>query len=132
VNVLAVFVGGLIGTGLRLGIDALLPHQAPGSFPWSTLIVNVTGSLALGFLVARVWPAAPAWARAGLGAGLLGSFTTFSALIVSLVELSFAFPAVAVLYLGMSLVLGLGAAWLGLRLGSRAGGRPAVEPAVDE
>jgi CrcB protein len=117
VNVLAVFVGGLVGTGLRLGIDALLPHQVPGSFPWSTLIINVAGSFALGLLVARVWPVAPGWLRFGLGTGLLGSFTTFSALIVSLVQLSFAYPAQALLYLGASLVLGLGAAWLGLRMG---------------
>lgn len=131
-NVLAVFIGGVIGTGLRLGVDALLPHQAPGAFPWSTLIVNVAGSFALGALVARIWPTAPAWLRAGLGAGLLGSFTTFSALIVSLVQLSFAYPAEAVVYLGMSLVLGLGAAWLGLRWGSRAAQRAPTELAADE
>ena len=127
-NVLAVFVGGLIGTGLRLGVDALLPHDVPGTFPWSTLLVNVAGSFALGLLVARVWPTAPAWMRFGLGTGLLGSFTTFSALIASLVQLSFAFPAVAVVYLGMSIVLGLGAAWLGLRLGRR----PPLELTADE
>ena len=80
-------VGGLVGTGLRLGIDALLPH-ADDAFPWSTLLINVVGSFALGVLVARVWPTAPAWLRAGLGAGLLGSFTTFSAVAVSLVALA--------------------------------------------
>ena len=116
-NVLAVFVGGLVGAGLRLGNDALLPHQVPGGFPWSTLIINVAGSFALGLLVARVWPVAPGWLRFGLGTGLLGSFTTFSALMVSLVQLSFVYPAEALLYLAASLVLGLGAAWLGLRMG---------------
>jgi CrcB protein len=117
VNALAVLVGGLVGTGLRLGIDAVLPHVAPGAFPLSTLVINVVGSFALALLVARLWPTAPGWVRFGLGTGLLGSFTTFSALVVSLLQLSFAFPAVAVLYLGASLVLGLGAAWLGLRIG---------------
>ena len=39
-NLLAVFAGGLIGTALRLGIDAALPH-AGDQFPWSTLIINV-------------------------------------------------------------------------------------------
>jgi CrcB protein len=119
VNLLAVFVGGLAGTALRLGIDALLPHSAPGTFPLSTLLVNVAGSFALGLLVARVWPSAPPWLRYGLGTGLLGSFTTFSALAVSLLGLTLTYPAVAVLYLGASLVAGLGAAWLGLRLGRR-------------
>ncbi len=43
-------VGGLVGTGLRLGIDALLPHGDDG-FPLSTLLINVAGSFALGMLV---------------------------------------------------------------------------------
>ncbi len=84
----------------------------------STLIINTVGALALGTLVARVWPVAPGWVRAGLGAGVLGSFTTFSALAVSIVSLSHSGQApLALAYLGVTLVLGFGAAWLGLRLG---------------
>ena len=118
-NLLAVFCGGLIGAGLRLGIDALLPHTAPGSFPWSTLLINVAGSFALGLLVARVWPAAPGWLRYGLGTGVLGAFTTFSAVVVSVIQLFGEHPAIAVLYLFASLLLGFGAAGAGLRLGNR-------------
>jgi CrcB protein len=83
----------------------------------------------LGLLVARVWPVAPHWLRAGLGAGLLGSFTTFSAVAVSVVSLTAAdqwMPALA--YLALTLVLGLAAAGLGLR----AGGRTSPEPDADE
>jgi len=117
-TIVAVLLGGLIGTGLRLGVDAALPHS-DGAFPWSTLLINVIGSFALAFLVARVWPMAPNWLRGGLGTGLLGSFTTFSALIVSLLTLTQAgVPLLALLYLAVSLVGGLGAALLGLRLGS--------------
>lgn len=116
-NIVAVLVGGLIGTGLRLGIDALLPHDADG-FPWSTLIINVVGSFALGALVARVWPAAPDWLRFGLGTGVLGSFTTFSAMIGSLLAM-LSQPLLSLAYLAASLVLGLSAAALGLRLGRR-------------
>ena len=116
-ELLAVIIGGMLGTGLRVAIDTLLPHS-DREFPLSTLIINVAGSFALGVLVARVWPGAPAWLRAGLGAGLLGSFTTFSALAVALVSLG---PTpLAALYLGLSLLLGLTAAFLGLRLGRRA------------
>ncbi|HWM33566.1 MAG TPA: CrcB family protein [Pseudolysinimonas sp.] len=128
-TVVAVLAGGMIGTGLRLGIDALLPH-GDADFPLSTLLINVAGSFALGLLVARVWPSAPAWLRAGLGTGVLGSFTTFSAVIASVAVLSLAGrPLVAAAYLALSLVVGLAAAWAGLRLGSR---RPPLDPAVDE
>jgi CrcB protein len=116
-TLLAVVLGGLLGTGLRLGIDALLPH-ADDQFPWSTLLINVVGSFALAVLVARVWPRAAQWLRAGLGAGVLGSFTTFSALAVSLVALADAGEwMLAAVYLAVTLVAGLLAAVLGLSLG---------------
>lgn len=115
-------VGGVVGTALRVAVDAAIPHGDTG-FPWSTLIVNTVGAFALGLLVARVWPRVPGWVRAGLGAGLLGSFTTFSAVAVSLASLGRdAQWATAGAYLVATLVLGLVAAWLGLRAG--------VEPAA--
>lgn len=120
----AVVVGGLLGTGARLTIDLLVPDPR-GGFPASTLVVNVVGAFALGMLVSRVWPVAPAWVRAGLGAGLLGSFTTFSALAVSMVVLTEGGAGMlAVAYLVTSAVLGFGGAWVGLSLGRRARGRP--------
>ena len=117
-DLLAVLVGGAVGTALRLGIDTVIPH-GDADFPISTLAINTLGAFALGFLVARVWLGATSWLRAGLGAGLLGSFTTFSALAVSLVSLTAAgFGMLALAYLAATLVLGLAAAALGLRLGS--------------
>jgi len=128
-TLVAVVLGAILGTGLRLGIDQLV---APDSaFPWATLLINVVGSCVLGLLVARVWPSAPAWLRAGLGTGLLGSFTTFSAVIVSLLTLTAAgTTVVAVGYLVASLVFGFAAALLGVRLGVRAPVDPPI--AVDE
>ncbi|MGV8895143.1 MAG: fluoride efflux transporter FluC [Rhodoglobus sp.] len=110
-------VGGMVGTGLRLGLDAVIPHT-DDSFPVSTLIANVVGAFVLGVLVARLWERAPVWLRAGLGVGLLGSFTTFSALAVSLVTLSTSGQwMTAALYLALTLLLGFGAAAAGLTLG---------------
>ena len=118
-NLVAVLLGGVIGTGLRITLDTVIHHD-DSQFPWSTLLINILGSFALAFLVARVWPTAPAWLRAGLGTGLIGSFTTFSALIVSLLSLTGAgMPLLASVYLIASLVGGLAAALLGLKLGSR-------------
>lgn len=115
----AVFLGGMLGTALRLGLDALFPHSDEG-FPLSTLLINVAGSLLLGFLIARLWPRIRPWQRAGLGAGVLGGFTTFSAFAVSLVSLyATGHGILAALYLGATLVAGFGAAAGGLAIGAR-------------
>ncbi|MEP6482293.1 MAG: CrcB family protein [Rhodoglobus sp.] len=123
----AVMIGGLIGTSLRLGIDALLPHR-DDAFPLSTLIINTLGAFVLGALVSRLWPVAPVWLRVGLGPGLMGSFTTFSAVAVGLVGLSVANQwMTALAYLGLTLVLGFGAAGLGLALAKPAPHVPEYE-----
>lgn len=116
---LAVIAGGALGTGLRLAVDTALPHGG-AEFPLGTLLVNLAGAFLLGLLVARAWPVAPDWLRAGLGAGLLGSFTTFSALALSAVELTRAGAVgAAAASLAVSIVGGLAAAALWLRLGAR-------------
>jgi len=116
----AVFLGGAVGTGLRLGIDTLFPAASAGTeaagaaFPFATLAINMIGSFALGFLVGRVWPSAPHWLRAALGPGLLGGFTTFSGVTLAALTLA---PPLAATYLAASLLGGLAAAFAGLRLG---------------
>ena len=128
-DVLAVILGGAIGTALRLVIDLAIPHSDT-SFPFSTLAVNTVGAFTLAVLVARVWSRSPSWVRAGLGAGLLGSFTTFSAVAVAMVTLTLSGEwMLAVGFLVASILMGLGAAALGLRLGY--GTRPPLD-LVDE
>jgi CrcB protein len=116
-SIAAVFVGGLVGTSARLALDVAIPH-GDSEFPLSTLLINIVGSLALGMLVAGVGPTAKGWVRAGLGPGVLGSFTTFSAVMVSLISLTASdrLP-IALVYLALSVVLGFAAALLGLQLG---------------
>lgn len=74
-----VAAGGAIGTGARYGAALLWP-TATGSFPWTTLAVNVTGCLLIGVLLVMVTEAwtARAWVRPFLATGVLGGFTTFS------------------------------------------------------
>jgi CrcB protein len=116
-ELLAVALGGVVGTALRLGIDALIPHS-DAAFPASTLIINLLGSFALGFLISRVWPTASGVTKAALGPGLLGSFTTFSALAVAIVTLVDSDTVlVAVVYLVVTVLGGYGAAFAGLMLG---------------
>ena len=76
---LAVGVAGGAGAGLRyltdLGVGRLLGTR----FPWGILMVNVTGSSALGVVTGALSAGELAWV---LGAGLLGGFTTFSTVAV--------------------------------------------------
>lgn len=115
----AVAVGGLIGTELRYGAGLVFPETA-GAIPWTTLVINVVGSFLLAALT-TVWIARPGtafWLRAGLGPGLLGSFTTFSAVVFSIDQQFIAgFHASWLAYLGLSLFLGLGAAAAGWKTG---------------
>jgi CrcB protein len=113
---LAVAVGGAIGSLGRYGVGELLP---PGrsSLPVSTLLVNVAGSLALGLLVGAL-PRAR-WLRPFVGTGVLGGFTTFSAFALETDRLLGRAPVLAVVYVGLTLLLGLAAAWLGLLTGRR-------------
>jgi fluoride exporter len=84
---LAVFAAGVLGTAARLAIDSVFPVH-PGGVLVSTLVVNTAGSFALGVVVGVLPRHSPEWLRAGLGAGLLGSFTTFSAITVASVALT--------------------------------------------
>lgn len=127
---LAVAAGGLVGTELRYGLGLAYPDP-PGALPWATLFINISGSFVLAALT-TLWIARPHtafWLRAGLGPGLLGSFTTFSALVFSVDQLarSGGHPMWTA-YLGLSLLLGLGAAAAGWRTGKvladRLGSRP--------
>jgi CrcB protein len=72
----AVAVGGAVGGAARWWLGDLVPDG--DGFPWTTFVINVTGSLALALL-----PALPAVRRrqvlaVALGPGLLGGYTTFS------------------------------------------------------
>lgn len=123
---LAVALGGLVGTGLRLACDLAFPH-ADGELPVETLVVNLVGAFALGWLVGGFWtrPSTPRWLKAGLGSGLIGSFTTLSAVMASLLALTRAGePWLAALYLLVSVAGGLGLAAAGLRIGSLLAHRP--------
>lgn len=109
--------GGAVGTAARLGLGMLITDA-----PASVLVANIAGALLLGILTARL-PASDL--RILLGTGVLGGFTTYSAFAVDSVGLWSASPALAAGYVVASLVGGLLAAWLGLRIGGSLGRRSA-------
>lgn len=113
-----VAAGGAIGSWLRyLVARAFMPML--GSFPWATLTVNVTGSMAMGLLagwLARFGSHSEGW-RLLLGVGMLGGFTTFSAFSLEfalLVERGEIGTAAA--YVLASLVAGFAGLFAGLYL----------------
>ena len=117
----AIAVGGLVGAEARYGLARALPHD-PGSFPWATLVTNLAGCLLIGVLMAVLAsrPRPPQLARPFLGVGILGGFTTFSTYAVDLRQLlGHDRPALAAAYLSLTLVAGLLAVAVGLRLAGR-------------
>ncbi len=119
---LAIAVGGALGTAARWSLARALPHS-PDEFPWSTLLANVVGCFALGVLMVVVVERLPSsrLVRPFFGTGLLGGFTTFSTYAVDTRDLLAAGrPALAAAYLLATLVLGLLAVVAALRLAERA------------
>lgn len=114
----AIFLGGCVGGLARYGLSAALPTSQ--GWPWGTFAANTLGALLLGLLLVLLlerWTAPP-WVRAGLGTGLLGSFTTMSgvALTVDMLALD-RHVTTAAGFLAASMLAGLGAAALGMLLG---------------
>ena len=114
--------GGALGALARWGVAVALPRSS-GQWPWATLVVNLSGCLLMGVLLAVLAARRPDddRLRTFLGAGVLGGFTTFSAFAVEGADLLRAgFPILAGAYVAVSVLGGLLAVALGIRLG-RAG-----------
>ncbi|HUR50614.1 MAG TPA: CrcB family protein [Mycobacteriales bacterium] len=106
-----------LGAGLGAVLRYLLDRAVPAHhFPRGTVLVNTSGSFALGVVTASVAGGASAF----LATGLLGGYTTLSTFAVETVALAERQRrGAALLNVAVSAVLGLGAAALGLHLGSR-------------
>lgn len=119
-NLLLVGFGGFLGSVARYKLGGLVLHMAANErFPYSTFAINVLGCLVVGVLagLAERHDMFGPEARLFLFTGLLGGFTTFSAFGLEAVGLLRRGElAIAALYAGGSVVLGIAAVWLGLRL----------------
>ena len=78
-NILAIFIGGGLGSLSRYGIAVLLKVYSI-DFPFATLSVNIIGSLILGFAAALFWNKAPMHdtLKLAITVGFCGGLTTFS------------------------------------------------------
>ncbi len=121
-NVLLVIaVGGALGTVARFLLDTAFVDGS-GHFPTVTLIVNLSGSLAIGLLlpVVEQWAPRQPLLRPFLVVGLLGGWTTYSALAVGAITLlQNGQAALSLLYLAATLVGGTALVVLGDAVGRR-------------
>ena len=115
-----ILAGGLAGSALRTAAGAWIAW-APGDWPGATLLVNVSGAaLASLYLTRRGRSPSSARSLDFWAIGLLGSFTTFSALALETVQLLDAGRAAAAAgYAVCSTLFGIIAAWAGHTIGAR-------------
>jgi CrcB protein len=120
-TVVAVGVAGFLGAIARYGLEGFVSSRTGGSFPWGTLVVNISGSLVIGLLFAafiegRVFVLP--WLRTAMTVGFVGAYTTFSTLTLEtfrLVEQGSLLLAGANAF--GSLAIGLMAVYIGVVLG---------------
>jgi CrcB protein len=116
----AIAAGGALGALLRFWGANWVYSLLGRGFPYGTLVINIAGSLAMGFCYAWLVERAslgPEW-RALIMVGFLGAFTTFSTFSIETLNLIEGGALLkAVLNMVLSVVLCVVAAWLGLVAG---------------
>ncbi|MEO6489362.1 MAG: fluoride efflux transporter CrcB [Ferruginibacter sp.] len=114
-NLLIVGLGGGIGSMARYSVSLFISFT---DFPTPTFLINITGSLIIGFLFGLGFrDSFPGW-KLFLVIGICGGFTTFSAFSfenLSLLQNGKYF--LAFLYISLSVIFGIAAAFLGMKLG---------------
>ncbi|WP_206918106.1 FluC/FEX family fluoride channel [Alicyclobacillus suci] len=114
-NILAIFIGGIIGGTLRYILGLVIPE--PNQFPLDILIINLIGSLALGSLYGiAALTQMRLWLRNGLGTGIIGSFTTFSTFCTGAISLAQSHALLALIYVLVSGGMGPLLAYAGDRM----------------
>ena len=120
-STLWIALGGALGSVGRYWLSILFDRLLASSFPWATVVTNITGSFVIGVVAAL--PVGPS-TRQFLMVGVLGGYTTFSAFSLQTLVLvqDGELPKAAANVL-VSVILCLAAVWLGhtLAAGLRGG-----------
>jgi len=120
-----VAIGGALGSVSRYWLSGMVADRFGQTFPWGTLVINVTGSFSIGSFAAlaipegRMDPQSRAFTTQFLMIGVCGGYTTFSSFSLQTLNL---LRDREWLYAGgnvlLSVVLCMVAVWLGYLLGS--------------
>jgi len=123
IEIILVALGGAIGACGRFWLSGVVARRVGETFPWGTLVVNVTGALAIGLLAAGLLTTggvAEPWRGVWIGVvlGVLGSYTTVSSFSLQTLALARAGEkGRAALNVIASFALCLGAAVVGHQAG---------------
>lgn len=116
---LLIAFGGALGSVARYWVGSTIAGRTGVRFPYGTLVVNLTACLVIGFTMTYMGKRAdlnPAW-RFLVPIGFIGAYSTFSTYgWETLSTLRSGAFAMAALYAGGSLILGLAATWCGVAL----------------
>lgn len=106
-GILVVGIGGFAGSNFRYAVELFVPSSLA-----ATALVNVLGSLALGFFIyeSRLTGTISETSRTLIATGFIASFTTYSTFVVDALTTT---PALAVGYIIGSYALGFGAVLVG-------------------
>jgi CrcB protein len=120
--VLAISLGGILGANTRYFVTLFLAERFGTAFPYGTLLINVTGSLIIGFfltLISERLTVDPLW-RLFFATGFLGAYTTFSSYTFEAAQLiRDGVYGLALLYLFGSVVAGMVGVFAGILLAER-------------
>ena len=118
-SLLAIALGGAFGSVSRFLVAREMGHRLGNFLPFGTLIVNVLGSLALGWLatVLLARPEINTALRLGIAVGFLGAFTTFSTFSLESVQLLLSGAVWRAMFnVAANTVVCLGMCFLGIQL----------------
>ena len=115
--------GGILGAWARYGLGLAVPHSTH-QFPWSVVLINVTGCLLIGSLMVVLLELTSPHrlVRPFLGVGVLGGYTTYSTFAVDVERLALSHQAgLAASYVVVTALACAGAVWLSTTLTLNAG-----------
>ena len=111
-------IGGALGTAARYWCSGFVANHFGETFPWGTLLINIVGSLVIGFFATITGPDGRVFVgtemRQFVMVGICGGYTTFSSFSLQTLNLvRDGEMAWALANIGMSVVLCLVAVWIG-------------------